>query len=89
MDLSSRMEYLLTLAEQMGVEVRAEPMGGEGGGLCKLRGQHVLFVDIAADLASRYDRTCAALATLPGLDEHYLLPEIRADLDRARAQSET
>ncbi len=89
MDLSSRMEYLLSLAEQMGMEVRAEPMGGEGGGLCKLRGQYVLFVDIAADLASRYDRTCSALATLPGLDEHYLLPEIRADLDRARARSET
>ena len=89
MDLSSRMESLLTLAEQMGVEVRAEPMGGEGGGLCKLRGQYVLFVDIAADLASRYDRTCSALAALPGLDQHYLLPEIRADLEQARAQGES
>jgi len=82
------MEYLLTLAEQMGAEVRAEPMGGEGGGLCKLRGQYVLFVDLAADLVSRYDRTCAAMAVLPDLDKHYLLPEIRSDLDRARGQNE-
>jgi len=83
-NLASRLEELVAAAEKVGVDVRAEPMGGEGGGLCRLRGRPVLFVDTSADLATRYDRTLAALATLPELEEHYLVPEVRADLDRQR-----
>ena len=84
MDLSSRLEQLLTVAEEIGIDVRVEPMGGEGGGLCRLRGQRVLFVDTSADLATRYDRTLAAMASLPELDGRYLLPELRQDIDRQR-----
>ena len=84
MNLASRLEELVAAVEKIGVDVRAEPMGGEGGGLCRLRGRPVLFIDTSADLATRYDRTLAALATLPELDEHYLVPEVRADLDRQR-----
>ena len=82
MDLGYRLEALLTLAEQMGVDVRAEPMGGEGGGLCQLRGKRVLFVDTSADLATRYDRTLAAMAGFTELSDCYLPPEVREDLDR-------
>ncbi len=84
MDLGSRLEALLNLAEGLGIEVRAEPMGGEGGGLCKLRGRRVLFLDTAADLATRYDRTVAAMAGLSELDDHFLVPEVRRDLERQR-----
>ena len=59
-------------------------MGGGGGGLCRLKGRRVLFVDTAADLATRYDRTLAALAGLEEIDAHYLLPEVRQDIDRQR-----
>src|SRR5512140_2597081 len=85
MEISQRMEALLTLAEEMGIEVRAEFMGGDGGGLCRLRGRQVLFVDTSADLASRYDRTLTAMAGLAGLDDHYLVPEVRQDLEHQRA----
>ncbi len=88
MDLASRLESLLTLAEEIGVDVRAEPMGGEGGGLCRLRDKPVLFVDTSADLATRYDRTVAAMASLEELDGHYLVPEIRQDIDRQREPPE-
>ena len=84
MDLASRLEALLALAEEIGVDVRAEPMGGEGGGLCLLRGKHVLFVDTSADVATRYDRTVAAMAPLTELDQRYVVPEVRQDLDRQR-----
>jgi len=84
MDLSGRLECLLRLAEQIGIDVRAEPMGGAGGGLCRLRGQRVLFVDTAADLERRYDRTLAALAPLSELDDCFVLPEVRCDLDEYR-----
>ena len=86
MDLSNRLECLLTLAEQIGIDVRAEPMGGTGGGLCRLRGQRVLFVDTAADLDSRYEKTLAALAPLPELENRFLLPEIRRDVDHWRQE---
>ncbi|HOB74450.1 MAG TPA: hypothetical protein PKG54_07980 [Phycisphaerae bacterium] len=84
MDLSRRLEALLELAEQIGIDVRAEAMGGGGGGLCRLKGRRVLFVDTAADLATRYDRTLAALAGLEEIDAHYLLPEVRQDIERQR-----
>ena len=85
MDLGSRLEVLLNLAEQIGIEVRAEPMGGDGGGLCLLKGRRVLFVDTSADLATRYDRTLAGLAPLLELDGHFIVPEVRQDLDHQRA----
>lgn len=84
MDLSERLEALLTAAEELGVEIRAEPMGGEGGGMCRLKGRHVLFVDTSADVATRYDRTLAAMANLPELEGRYLVPEVRHDLERYR-----
>lgn len=87
MDLAARLEALCELAEEIGIEVRAEPMGGNGGGLCELRGRRVLFVDTAADLATRYDHTLAALAPLTELDQRYLAPEMRDDLERQRKEN--
>lgn len=84
MDLAYRLESLLTVAEEAGIDVRTEYMGGEGGGLCMLKGKKVLFVDISADLATRYDRTVAALAGLEELDARFIVPEVRSDLDDYR-----
>ena len=87
MDLSNRLEHLLTLAEQIGTDVRAEPMGGAGGGLCRLHGKQVLFVDTAADLETRYERTLAALAARPELEGRFVLPEVRRDLELYRREN--
>ncbi len=84
MDLSRRLDALLELAEQIGIDVRAEGMGGAGGGLCRLKDRRVLFVDTTADLATRYDRTLAAMAGLQEIDGRYLPPEVRQDIDRQR-----
>lgn len=84
MDLGNRLDALLELAEQLGIDIRAEAMGGGGGGICRLRGARVLFVDTSADLMTRYDRTLAALAPLEELDGHYICPEVRQDIERQR-----
>ena len=84
MDLGAKLEALLELAEQLDISVRREPLGGEGGGLCHLRGRRVLFVDIQADLQTRFEKTVAALAELPEVDQHYVLPELREELDKHR-----
>lgn len=84
MDLQSRLDDLITLAEQLGIQIRREALGGEGGGLCVLRGQRVLFIDTLADLETRYDKTLAALAGLPEIDAHYIRPDLREEIDRMR-----
>ncbi len=83
MDVQTRLDALLAAAEQAGIELRLAPLGGEGGGLCLLRGRRVLFVDTSADTATRYDKTVSAMATLPELEGQYLPPELREDLERA------
>jgi len=74
----------MAAAEQLGLSIRREPLGGEGGGVCILRGQRVLFIDTSADPETRYDRTLAGLATLPDIDNLYLIPEIRQDIEAYR-----
>ncbi len=52
--------------------------------MCTLRGTRVLFVDTSADLETRYERTLAALANLKELEEVYIRPEVRQDLEAYR-----
>ncbi len=89
MDLQTRLDELLTLADQIGLAIRRESLGGGGGGLCVLRGQRVLFLDTSADLETRYERTLAALAPLPEIDARYIRPDVREDIDRLRTRTTT
>jgi len=82
MELHNRLDTLLNLARELGIDIRSESLGGEGGGMCVLRGRRVLFVDTSADLETRYEKTVGAMSTLPELDGRYVPPEVREDLDR-------
>ncbi len=84
MELQTRLDALLRLAEEIGLAVRREPLGGTGGGLCVLRGRRILFDDTSADLETRYEAMLAALAPLPELETRFVIPEIREELHRAR-----
>jgi len=84
LELEDRLDILLNLAEELGIALRREGLGGDGGGLCVLRGERILFVDTAADVETRYERTLAGLASLPELDDVYVRPEIREDIEAAR-----
>ena len=87
MGWDDRLDALIAAAESLGIAIRREPLGGEGGGLCLLRGKRVLFVDTLADGATRYERTLAALAPLAELDGCFLRPDVREDVERTRAGS--
>jgi len=89
MDLQSKLDALLALAEEVGLTVRREPLGGDGGGYCVLRGLRILFVDTTADLEMSYERTLEAMAPLAEIDQRYLMPEIREDIDRLRITDKT
>jgi hypothetical protein len=60
-------------------------MSGEGGGLCKLRGRQVLFVDTAAPVPEQVAKTAEALAGVENLEEQYLLPQVREVIDQYRS----
>ncbi len=75
---------LLDLAEKLKIEVRHEFLGGEGGGLCCLRGQQVLFVDTAASLPDQLAQSAKAMSGLPGLEDQYILPQVRQIIDQFR-----
>ena len=53
MDTIAQINTLISLAEEMGIEVRQAALGGDGGGLCTIRGERVLFVDTTADARTR------------------------------------
>ena len=84
MDIESKLAELLDLSSKMGLEVRAERLGGSGGGMCKLKGKSIVFVDLDAEPEARYEHLLAAFVNLSELDEMYLLPEIRSDLERIK-----
>ncbi|MEE8169555.1 MAG: hypothetical protein V3T70_03325 [Phycisphaerae bacterium] len=86
MNVELRLEELLHLAEGFGIEIRRETLEG-GGGLCLLRGRRVLFDDVSADAATRYEAAVTALADEADWDDCFVPPLIRDDLDRARSAS--
>ena len=86
MDLQARLDELLRVAEEMGLTIERVPLGGDGGGFCIVKGQKRLFVDTQADVETRYEHTLAALASLEDIDTHFLLPEVREDIEEQRAR---
>ncbi len=86
MDLHARIDALLLAAEQIGLVVQKAPISGEGGGLCVVKGARRLFVDTLADAQTRYERTLEALAGVKEVEQLYLPPEVRDDLERVEAQ---
>ena len=85
MDATAQLDTILRLFEQLGVEVRQEQLGGSGGGLCRIRGKRVVFVDLDADAATRLDRSIEALSAVPEAAAVYISPELREWMDRLRA----
>lgn len=89
MGLDARLDELISAAEAAGIAIRREQLGGEGGGLCVLRGKRVLFIDTMSDAETRYERTLEALAPLAEMDARFLRPDVREDLERARRETDS
>ncbi len=69
------LDQALHLAGRLGYQVRYEWLGGNGGGGCELRGQKVLFMDLALAPDDQLDQVLDTLrfspeiATLPISDQ--------------------
>ncbi|UCE61103.1 MAG: hypothetical protein JSU63_05000 [Phycisphaerales bacterium] len=87
-DPQAQLEALLDVFARMGTPARKERLGGSGGGLCTIRDQKALFVDLDADTATQVDQTLAALATVPEAEVMYLLPALRERLEKLKGNPE-
>lgn len=56
-----KLEKLLAQAAQAGLAIRHEWLAGRGGGLCELRGQSYLFVDLSLSVAEQLAQVSEAL----------------------------
>jgi len=87
MDATAQLDTIVHQFEQLGVEVRQERLGGSGGGLCRIRGRRVVFIDLDADAATRLDRSIEALAAVPEAAAVYVNQELRERMDRLRGMA--
>ena len=78
------MGHLEAVAEQLGVEIRYEPMTGETvlspGGMCRIRGDPVIIVNSTASLEDKIQTVAKALRRLD-VSRIYLRPTIRELLE--------
>lgn len=77
------LDELLDLAGKLGFQVRQEFLAGEGGGLCRLKGKWVLFIDTALPIRDRCEQAARALSS-QNFDDIYLVPEIRDIIEQTR-----
>jgi hypothetical protein len=81
------LEELLVLLEADGVNIRNEPLGGSGGGLCTVKGEHVFFVDTQATSVEMAATCAEAVAKLLDIETLYIRPEVRQFIESHTNQS--
>ncbi len=81
MEEETVLDELLALLEQNGVSIRTEPMGGAGGGLCKMKDKQVFFVDAEAATADMVAVCAEAVRETVDVEKIYVRPQIRAFLE--------
>lgn len=84
-NIEEKLRYLLEIFDKLNVQVRLDRLGGEGGGCCRLRGKTLVFMDMDADPETRYASAIGTLSSCGDLESLYLLPEVRADIERMTA----
>lgn len=92
MDAKTILGHLEAVAEQLGVEIRYEPMEDETalspGGLCRIRDKQVIIVNSRAPARDQVGTLVKALRRLE-LNQIYLRPGIRDLLEGEIVEEET
>jgi len=77
MNEQSILDELLVLLEANGVTIRNEPLGGSGGGLCTIKGEHIIFVDTQASSIVSAAICADAVSKVVDVEQVYIKPLIR------------
>jgi hypothetical protein len=75
--------YALDTLQRLGYKIRQEWLGGNGGGVCELKGRKTLFLDLAQGPAEQFDQVLDALHREPEAAWLPAPPELR-DLLKVR-----
>jgi hypothetical protein len=87
MNDQSILDELLALLEANGVTIRNEPLGGSGGGLCTIKGQHIFFVDTQATSAVSAAMCAEAVSKVVDVEQIYVKPQIRQFIENNSNQT--
>lgn len=85
MDGEAILMCLEELANKLGIEVRWDALGSEGG-ICTLRGKRILMVDESLSDAAKIEVMAEALCG-EAIEEIYIRPEVREVLEKAKGRS--
>ena len=69
------LQELESLAEQLAIEVRHEPLAGPRGGLCRVGGRDLILIDRNLPLLERVELMADALSKMP-LDGVFVRPVV-------------
>jgi hypothetical protein len=81
------LEELLALLEANGVAIRDEPLGGNGGGLCAMKGRQIFFVDTQAPSAVVAAMCAQAVPKVVDIEQIYIKPEVRQFIESYNDQN--
>ena len=81
------MEELLAVLEANGVAIRDEPLGGNGGGLCAVKGRRIFFVDTQAPSAVVAAMCAQAVPKVVDIEQIYIKPEVRQFIESYNNQN--
>ena len=76
------LEELLGILEAEHVSIRNEPLGGDGGGLCIVKGKQTFFVDTQAQSADTAALCAEAVLKLVDIEKIYIKPEVRRFVEK-------
>ena len=82
MDHQEITEELLEILEQNGISIRTEPLGGRGGGLCKLKEKTLFFVDSEATAADMAAISAQTVQQLVKIENIYIKPQVRDFIEK-------
>jgi len=77
------LEEILQILEDNDIEIRRESLGGNGGGLCRIKGKPVFFVDQQAGSADMAIIAAEAVKECVDLEKTYIKPEVREFIENA------
>lgn len=82
MNEQAKLAALLDLAEELGLPVRACPVGHDGAGsVVRLKGKEIIFLDDSASMEDQIELLRSALAGRDELNQRFIPPEVRQLLE--------
>ena len=83
------LQQLIDMLSENGIKVKSEPLGGLGGGLCKLKDRQIFYVDTDGSAAHRAHTAAKAVRQIVDIETVYLRPQVREFIENADSSPDT